>query len=66
MLEKVSRQIAICEFNEKFDICFNEDTVAQTFNSFILVDSQGYALSVTFYRIDIELLIFKLCPVLFG
>ena len=60
MLDKLSRQIAICEFDEKFHIWFNEDTIAQTFNSYIQFDFQGYALSDTFYRIEIELLVFKL------
>ena len=66
MPDKLSRQIAICEFNEKFAIWFNEDTIAQTFNSYILFDCKGYALSDTFYRIEIKLLVFKLCPVLSG
>ena len=44
---------------------FNEDTIAQTFSSYIQFDCEGYALSDTFYRIEIELLVFKLCPVLF-
>ena len=35
-------------------------------NSYILFDCEGYALSDTFYRIEIELLVFKLCPCLFG
>ena len=38
----------------------------KTFSSYIQFDSEGYALSGTFYRIEIELLVFKLCPVLFG
>ena len=29
-------------------------------------DCEGYALSGTFYRIEIELLVFKLCPVCSG
>ena len=59
-------KIVICEFDEKFDIWFNEDTIAQTFSSYIQFDCEGYALSDTFYRIEIEpLLLFKLCPVLF-
>ena len=37
MLDKLSRSIAICEFDEKFDIWFNEDTVAQTFSSYSLI-----------------------------
>ena len=39
---------------------------AQTFSSDIQFDCKGYTLSGTFYRIEIELLVFKLCPVLFG
>ena len=35
MLDQLSREIAICEFDEKFDIRFNEDTIAQTFSSYI-------------------------------
>ena len=34
------------------------------FSSYIQFDCEGYALSDTFYRIEIELLVFKLCPVL--
>ena len=59
MPDKISRQIAICEFEVKFDILFNEDTIAQTFSSYIQFDCEGYALSDTFYRIEIELLVFK-------
>ena len=33
---------------------------------YIQFDCEGYALSDTFYRIEIELLVFKLCPVLIG
>ena len=66
MLDKLSISIAICEFDERFDICFNDDTIAQTFNSYILFHCEGYALSDTFYKIEIQLLVFKLCPVLFG
>ena len=51
---------------QKFDIWFNEDTIAQTFSSHIQFDCEGYALSDTFYRIEIELFVFKLCPVLLG
>ena len=51
---------------ENFDIRFNEDTISQTFSSYIQFDCEGYALSYTFYRIKIELLVFKLCPVLFN
>ena len=51
--------IAICEFDGKFDIWFNEDTISQTFSSYIQFDSEGYALSDTFYRIEIELLVFS-------
>ena len=47
-----------------FEIWFNKDTIAQTLNSHIQFDGEGYALSDTFYRIEIELLVFKLCPVL--
>ena len=32
----------------------------------IQFDCEGYALSDTFYRIEIELLVFKLCPVYLG
>ena len=46
--------IAICEFDEKVDIWFDEDTVAQTFSSYIQFDCEGYALSDTFYRTEIE------------
>ena len=35
MLDKLSRQITICEFDQKFDIWFNEDTISQTFSSYI-------------------------------
>ena len=63
---QTSEIIAICEFDEKFDIWFNEDTIVQTFSSYIQFDCEGYALSDTFYGIEIELLVFKLCPVLFG
>ena len=66
MLDKLSRYTAICEFYKKFHILFNEDTIAQTFSSYIHFDCEGYLLSDTFYRIKIELLVFKLCPVLFG
>ena len=48
MLDKLSRKIAICEFDEKFDIWFNEDTIAQTFSSHIQFGCEGYALSDTF------------------
>ena len=48
--------MAICEFDEKFDISFNKDTIAQTFSSYVQSDCEGYALSDTFYRIKIELL----------
>ena len=37
-----------------------------TLNSYIMFDCEGYALSDTFYRIEIELLVSKLCPDLFG
>ena len=40
--------------------------IAQRFSSYMQFDCKGYALSDTFYRIEIELLGFKLCPVLFG
>ena len=40
--------------------------MAQTFSSYIQFDCEGYALSDTFYRIEIELLVFKLCPVFSG
>ena len=59
-------KFAICEFDEKFDVWFNEDTIAQTFSSYIQFDCNGYVLSDTFYRIKIELLVFKLYPVLLG
>ena len=59
MLEKLSRQIAICEFGEKFDIRFKEDIIDQTFSSYIQFDFEVYALSDTFYRIEIELLVFR-------
>ena len=58
--DKFSRQIAICEFIKKFDILFNEDSIAQTFSSYIRFDCKGYALSDTFYRFEIELLVFTL------
>ena len=32
------------------------------FNSYIFFDCEGYALSDTFYIIEIEPLVFKLCP----
>ena len=41
-------------------------TIAQTFSSYIQFDCEGYALSDTFYRTEIELLVFKLYQVLFG
>ena len=44
----------------------NEDIIAQRFRSYIQFDCEGYTLSDTFYRIEIELLVSKLCPVLFG
>ena len=65
MLDKILRQTAICQFDEKFDIWFLEVTIAQTFSSYIPFDCEGYALSDTFHRIEIELLVFKLCQVLF-
>ena len=54
--------------NSKKSLIFDltKDTVAQTSNSYILFDCEGYALSDTFYRIETELLVFKLCSVLFG
>ena len=45
------------EFDEKFDIWFNEDAIAQTFSSYTQFDCEGYALSDTFYRIEVELLV---------
>ena len=60
MLDKLLRQITICEFDEKFDIWFNEDTIAKTCSSYMQFDCEGYAPSDTFYRTEIEL------PVLFG
>ena len=66
MLDKLSRLTAIFEFDEKFDIRFNEDTIAQMFSSYIQFDCEGYALSDTFYRTEIKQLVFKLCLVLFG
>ena len=44
----------------------NEDTISQTFSSYIQFDCEDYALSDTFYRIEIELLVFTLSPVLVG
>ena len=38
----------------------------QTFSSYILFECECYALSDTFDRIEIEILVFKLSPVLFG
>ena len=48
-------RIGICEFDEKFQIWFNEDTVSQMFISYIQFDCEAYALSDTFNRIEIEL-----------
>ena len=56
MLDKLSRWIAICAVDEKFDIWFNEDTIAQMFSSYIQLDCEGYALLDIFHRIEIELL----------
>ena len=36
------------------------------FSSYTQLDCKGYALSVTFYRIEIELFVLKLCPDLLG
>ena len=55
-----------CEFDEKFDILFNEDTIAQRFSSYVQFDCKVYALLDTFYRTEIELLVFKLYSVLLG
>ena len=38
----------------------------KTFSSYIQFDCECYAQSDTFYKTEIELLVFKLCPVLFG
>ena len=65
MLDKLSKQNAIYEFYEKSEFRFNENTISQTFSFYIQFDCEGYALSDTFYRTEIELLVFKLCPVLF-
>ena len=54
------------KFDVKFDIWFNEDTIAQTFSSYIQFDCEGNALSDAFYRIEMELLVFKLCPIFLG
>ena len=35
----------------------NENSIAQTFSSYIQFDCKGYALSDTSYRIEIELLV---------
>ena len=35
MLDKLSRELSLCDIDEKFDIWFNEDTIAQTFSSYI-------------------------------
>ena len=67
MLDQLSRDELPCVNSTKSLIFeFNEDTIAQTFSSYIQFDCEGYALSDTFYRIKIELLVFKLCPILFG
>ena len=42
MHAKLSRYIAICEFDEKFDIWFKEDTIAQTFSSYSLIAKVMY------------------------
>ena len=36
-----------------------EDTISQTFSPYIQFDCEGYALSETFYRIEIKLLVFN-------
>ena len=51
MLDKVSTEIPICDFDERF-IWFNEDTIPQMFISYIQFNSECYALSDTFYRIE--------------
>ena len=56
--------IAICEFDEKFVIRFNEDSVAQMLSFCMLLDCEGYSISDVSCRIEIEL-VFNLCPVLF-
>ena len=38
-LDQFSREIAICKFNETFNIWFNENTIAQMFNQYISFDS---------------------------
>ena len=48
MLDKRSRWIAICEFDEKFDIWLNEDIILKTFSAYIHFDCEGYELSDTF------------------
>ena len=52
MLGKLSRQIAIYEYDEKFDIGFNENTIAQKFNFYILFDCEGFAISDTFTELQ--------------
>ena len=54
--------------NSKKSLIFDLTKIllSKRFNSCILFDREGYALSDNFDRIDIELLVFKLCPALFG
>ena len=54
MFQHVFRKVQLA-----FDIWFNEDIIAQTFSSYIQFDCEGYPLSDTFYKIEIELLVFK-------
>ena len=54
MLDKLLREIAICEFDQKF-----EDTITQTFSCYIQFDCQSYALSETLYRTEVELFVFN-------
>ena len=42
-----------------FNVRFNDNTITQTSNPFILFDCEGYALSEPFYRIETERLVFK-------
>ena len=49
-----------------FDLTKIKSKLNQRISSHIRFDCEGYALLDTFHRFEIELLVFKLCPVLFG
>ena len=52
--------------NSTKSLIFDLTKIAQTFSSYIQFDCKGYVLSDTFYRTEIEQLVFKLYPVLLG